>query len=100
MLTHYLILDLPTDAGDEAIRQRYLELVRIHTPESDPVRFRQITAAYEAIKDERRRIASWLFGCINTPDFEAELMRLARARAPRRRRAGLREMITAAEKHR
>ncbi len=100
MLTHYLILDLPPDADDETIRQRYLALVRTHTPESDPVTFRRITAAYEAVKDERRRIASRLFGCIGTPDYEAELMRLARARKPRRRRAGLREMITAAEKHR
>ncbi len=98
MLTHYLTLGLNMNTDDNAIRQRYLELVKIHTPETDPVRFRRITTAYEALKDERRRIESDLFGYLNQPDYDKELLRLAQSRPPKRRRAGLKELIASAEK--
>ncbi len=45
MLIHFLTLGLPTDAGDRQIREKYLELVRIHTPEKDPAGFRRINEA-------------------------------------------------------
>ncbi len=99
MLTPYLVLGLPTDADDDTIRQRYLALVKLHTPESDPVQFRRISEAYEAIRDERRRIELSLFGGMDNPDYENELFRLARAVSPKRRRVGLKEMIAAGEKH-
>ncbi len=99
MLTPYLVLGLPTDADDETIRQRYLTLVKRHTPESDPIQFRRISESYEAIRDERRRIEMALFGGMDNPDYENELFRLAKAVAPKRRRVGLKEMIAAGEKH-
>lgn len=98
MLTHYLNLGLSTDADDETIRARYLALVKIHTPEADPLRFRRITQSYEAIKDERRRIHGSLFGCMNKPDYENDLLRLARAGSAKRRPVGLKDLISAREK--
>lgn len=83
MLAHYLILNLPQSADDETIRGRYLELVKTYTPESDPVMFRRITAAYEALKDERRRIDSELFEGLKQKDWENELLKLAAARRPK-----------------
>lgn len=97
MLTHYLILDLPLTADDETIRRRYLEMVKQYTPESDPVMFRRITAAYDAIKDERHRIQSSLFESLEHADWENQLIKLASARRPKRRRVGLNELIDAAE---
>jgi len=97
MLTHYLILNLPQTADDETIRGRYLELVKTYTPESDPMMFRRITAAYEALKDERRRINSDLFEGLKQKDWENELLKLAAARRPKRKRAGLQELIAASE---
>ncbi|MCF8024741.1 MAG: J domain-containing protein [Desulfobacteraceae bacterium] len=99
MLTHYLILDLPPGSDDETIRQRYLEMVKKYPPESDPVMFRRITEAYNALCDERSRIRSELFGCLDMPDWENELFKLAQAAKTKRRRTGLKEMLEAAEKN-
>jgi len=96
MLTHYLILDLPLSADDDTIRQRYLEMVRQYTPESDPVMFRRITKAYEAIRDERSRMQSALFETLHQPNWEKQLYELAAARQPKRKRVGLKELIAAA----
>ena len=96
MLTHYLILDLSLTADDKAIRQRYLEMVRQYSPESDPVMFRRITKAYEAIKDERSRMQCALFEPLHQPDWENQLYELAAARQPKRKRVGLKELIAAA----
>lgn len=97
MFTHYLVLDLPQTADDETIRRRYLEMVKTYTPESDPVTFRRITAAYEAIKDERQRIESALFEAIKPADWENELVKLATARRPKRKRVGLQDLIATFE---
>ena len=45
------ILGLPRDADEQAVRQRYLDLVKRYPPQSDPDRFREIQAAYQAAKD-------------------------------------------------
>lgn len=47
----YKVLDLPFSADDNAVRTRYLELVRAHPPERDPERFAAVRAAYEALRD-------------------------------------------------
>ncbi len=54
------VLGLPRDATDEAIRARYLELVKRHTPERDPERFAAVRAAYESLKDVVARVKSRL----------------------------------------
>ena len=47
----YQVLDLTPQADAEAIRRRYLELVRRHSPERDPEQFAEIRAAYDQLRD-------------------------------------------------
>jgi curved DNA-binding protein CbpA len=57
----YLILGVPANADDQAIRRAYLEGIRQATPEKDPQRFKELTAAYDRIKDEESRYQYELF---------------------------------------
>jgi len=93
LLTYYLSLGLLPDASDEEIRNSYLQGVKKHTPEKDPVKFRRITEAYEAIKDERSRIRIKIFGGLITRDCETALLELAEAREIRRCRVGLKTLF-------
>jgi curved DNA-binding protein CbpA len=52
----HVVLGLPADADDEAIRRRYLELVRQFSPEHHPERFSVIRAAYEQLRDRNARV--------------------------------------------
>ena len=58
----YLVLRVPRDADDKQIRSAYLTAVKESTPESDPERFKAISAAYEQIKDEESRLRFELEG--------------------------------------
>jgi len=89
MTDPYEVLGLPRDAGDEAIRARYLELVRRHTPERDPERFAAVRDAYEALKDVVSRIESRLF----KPDSDVVDGAEAAALQSPRRRLGLDALI-------
>ena len=57
----YRVLGLSADADDDAIRRKYLEMVRAHTPEKDPERFAQVRAAYEGLKDLNTRLRRRFF---------------------------------------
>jgi len=57
----YTVLGLPAEADDEAIRQRYLELVRQYTPEENAERFAAVRAAYEQLRDLDSRVRYRLF---------------------------------------
>ena len=57
----YCLLGVPRDADDQRIRRAYLEAVKAATPETDPERFKLVSAAYELIKDETHRHAHELF---------------------------------------
>src|SRR5207245_11143309 len=61
MADPYQVLGLPADAGDEAIRARYLELVRQFSPEHEPEKFAAIRAAYESLRDLDTRLRHRLF---------------------------------------
>ena len=98
MLAHYLVLGLPPSATGEEIRRRYLELVRTHRPGRDPQRLQQITAAYEALKDDRARVKTALFGMAAYGDFELALDALVQARPVRRETPGLQTLLAAEEK--
>ncbi|QTA86016.1 DnaJ domain-containing protein [Desulfonema magnum] len=98
MLTHYLTLGLSLDASDEDIRNSYLQLVKKYTPEKEPERFRQVTEAYEAIKDERNRIMGKIFGGLAARDYADALVSLGKAKEIRRRRVGLKELFQAEKK--
>jgi curved DNA-binding protein CbpA len=61
MTDPYQILELPPDSDDEAIRRRYLELVRRFPPERHPEKFAAIRSAYESLRDLDTRLHYRLF---------------------------------------
>jgi curved DNA-binding protein CbpA len=56
----FTVLGVADDAGDGEIRRRYLALVRDFPPDRAPERFQELRTAYEALSDERRRLATKL----------------------------------------
>ncbi len=80
----YAVLELPADADDEAIRRKYLEMVRQYTPEREPEKFAAVRSAYEALKDLNTRLRHRLFerGRAETIDV---LIEEVACRSPRRR---------------
>jgi hypothetical protein len=56
----FTTLGVREDAGDEEIRQRYLALVRAFPPDLEPQRFQAHRAAYEQLRDERKRLETTL----------------------------------------
>ena len=61
MTDPFTVLGISPDSDDEAVRRRYLELVRQHPPEQNPERFAAVRAAYEAVRDLHRRVRYRLF---------------------------------------
>ena len=53
----YALLELMPNASDVEIKQAYFRMVRRHPPERAPQTFKQIRAAYEALKDPQNRLA-------------------------------------------
>ncbi len=95
MLIPYLVLGLSPSATQKEIRQRYLEQIRAHPPSRDAKRFQQISAAYEAVKDERTRISTAILGMARYRDFELALDALAQARPIQRQTPGLKTLLVA-----
>ena len=58
----FAVLGLDEDATDAAVRAAYLVAVRAHPPDRDPAGFQRIREAYDAIRDEDRRVELRLFG--------------------------------------
>jgi curved DNA-binding protein CbpA len=58
----FAVLGLDEDASDAAVRAAYLGAVRAHPPDRDPAGFQRIREAYDAIRDEDRRLDLRLFG--------------------------------------
>ena len=94
MLAHYLVLGLAPTASPKAVRKRYLELIRLHPPSQDPKRSQQIVTAYEALKDDRSRLQSSLFGVGRCGDFDLALNALLEAPARKRSTPGLKALIS------
>jgi curved DNA-binding protein CbpA len=61
MSNPYEVLGLPPDSDDEAIRRRYLELVRQFSPERHPEKFAAVRRAYESLRDLNTRLRHRLF---------------------------------------
>jgi len=55
------VLNLNPSASDDAIRRRYLELVREFSPERNPERFSEIRKAYDELRDPVGRVRRQLF---------------------------------------
>lgn len=80
----YAVLGLPADSDDEAIRRRYLELVRQFSPEHHPVKFAAVRQAYEQLRDLNTRLRHRLFEAGKNESVEAILEELS-CRSSRRR---------------
>ncbi len=80
----YAVLGVPDDADDEAIRRRYLELVRQYSPERHPERFAAIRQAYESLRDLDTRVRHRLFDAGRSESVEAIIEEIA-CQTPRRR---------------
>lgn len=75
----YLVLGVPIDADNARIRGAYLDAVRQAPPETHPIRFKEIAAAYEKIKDAPRRSSYELFD-MNCPSDSPLAVFLSHAR--------------------
>jgi curved DNA-binding protein CbpA len=80
----YTVLGLALDSTDEAIRRRYLQLVRAYTPERAPERFAAIREAYEKLRDPISRLRYRVFEAGKDDTIEA-IIADAKTRLPRRR---------------
>lgn len=61
MMDPYIVLGLPSSAGEAEIRGRYLDLVRQFPPEREPERAAAVRAAYDAIRNPIDRLRHQLF---------------------------------------
>ena len=95
MLAHYLTLGLSPSASAREVRQRYLALIRAHPPSREPEYSQRIIAAYEALKDNRARVETALFGLARHGDYELALDALVRNRPSRRLSPGLKALVAA-----
>ncbi len=80
----YQVLGLPPDADDEAIRRRYLELVKQYPPGQHAGRFAEVRKAYEQLKDLATRVRHRLFDLGENESIERIAEELS-CQSPRRR---------------
>jgi curved DNA-binding protein CbpA len=80
----YTVLGLAADSDDEAIRRRYLELVRAYSPERHPEKFAAIREAYESLRDLDTRLRYRLFEAGKNESIEAIIEEVS-CRGSRRR---------------
>jgi curved DNA-binding protein CbpA len=96
MTDPYAVLGLPADSDDEAIRRRYLELVKQFSPEHHPDKFAEVRRAYESLRDLETRLRYRLFEAGRSESIDAILEELA-CRTPRRR-LSLQALLNAVQK--
>jgi curved DNA-binding protein CbpA len=84
MTDPYQVLGLPPESDDDAIRRRYLELVRQFPPEKHPERFAAVRQAYESLRDLNTRLRHRLFEAGRNDSVDAIIEELA-CRTTRRR---------------
>ena len=84
MTDPYAVLGLSADSDDEAIRRRYLALVKQFSPEHHPEKFAAIRRAYESLRDLETRLRYRLFEAGKHESIDAILEELA-CRTSRRR---------------
>ena len=61
MKSPYTVLGVSETSNDHNIKQAYLEAVRNNSPDREPVKFREIRAAYESIATHKDRLRHELF---------------------------------------
>jgi curved DNA-binding protein CbpA len=84
MADPFAILGVALDADDNAIRARYVELIRRFSPEQSPERFAAIRAAYERLRNRDDRLSYRLFDAGQHETIDALIEELE-CRTPRRR---------------
>jgi curved DNA-binding protein CbpA len=78
----YLTLGVAPGADDQQIRRAYLAAIKEATPDTQPDRFKEISQAYEAIKDESRRLNFYLFNTHSSANSPLDaLLQYLRARS-------------------
>jgi len=76
----FTVLGVGEDAGDEQIKQLYLALVRAFPPDREPERFQAYRAAYEALRDQRKRLEAKLLRTNDAALSRLKLLVLAPSR--------------------
>src|SRR5438477_3335786 len=92
----YKVLGLSDDSDDEAIRRRYLQLVRQFTPEQHPEKFAAVRAAYESLRDLTTRVRHRLFEAGSNDSLDAVIQELACPKS--RRRMSLQTLLSLARR--
>jgi len=93
MLNAFITLDLPLDASDQKIRDRYLALIKQFPPEKAPDRFHIINNAYESIKDKRTRVNTHLFSALISHNYEDVLRNMADEVKVKKKKTTLTEIL-------
>lgn len=57
----YKLFNIAPESDDDAIRRRYLQLVKEFPPERDPLKFSEIRQAYDELKDLNTRLRNRVF---------------------------------------
>lgn len=93
----YAILGLSADedSTDEAVRQRYLQLIREYPPEQQPEKFAAIRSAYEKIRTLHARAKYRLFDA-GSEDTLDQILEEVECKMPRPRPT-LQQLIEATE---
>jgi len=71
MIDPYDVLGIDRTADSEAVRRRYLELVRAHPPEREPERFAQVREAYDRLRDPVESLKNRLFDVTHSHSLES-----------------------------
>jgi curved DNA-binding protein CbpA len=93
MTDPYAILGLSADSDDEAIRRRYLELIRQFPPERHAEKFAAVRQAYESLRDLDTRLRYRLFEAGQNESVDAIVEELACQKS--RRRISLQDLLSA-----
>ena len=96
MADPYQVLGLPADSDDDAIRRRYLELVKQFPPEQNPEKFAAVRTAYESLRDLTTRVRHRLFEAGRNESLDAIIEELECPKS--RRRVSLQTLLSLVRK--
>ena len=96
----FLVFDLDLDATDDDVSSRYHLLLRRYPPDRHPELFAEIRSAYDALKDRRSRIKTWLFSFDRFGRALAQSEKMLLENAARPRATSVRLATTLREAHR
>ena len=81
----FAVLGVDETADDDAIKRRYLALVRAYPPDREPERFQALRGAYEAVSGQRERLEQNLLHTSNAALSRLKLHCLTAAGSERHR---------------